>query len=118
MAEAGLFVGWGQVVRGRERQALDLFNESMEYWGGLQGNGRIESFDVALLSPHGGELQGFVLMRGSAEQIDALRRDEDFLRITQRVDQIVDQLGIVDAFVDEGLGRAMGIYQDVIGEVT
>ena len=52
------------------------------------------------------------------QQIDALRRQEDFMRFTQRVDQIVDSLGIVDAFVEEGLGQAIAIYQDAIRDVT
>jgi hypothetical protein len=117
MAEAGLFLGWGQVVRGREEQALERFNESMQLYARLQDQGRIESFDVALLNPHGGDLQGFVLIRGSAEQIDSLRRDEEFQRLQQKVDLIVDRLGIVDALVDEGLAEGMGIYQDVIGEL-
>ena len=43
MADAGLFIGWGQVVRGREKLALEVFNESVEYWGGLQGDGKIEA---------------------------------------------------------------------------
>ena len=118
MAEAALFIGWGQVVRGRERQALELFNESMQQYGRWQEEGRIEGFDVALLSPHGGDLQGFVLIRGSGEQLDSLRRDEEFERLQQRVDLIVDRLGIVDAYVDEGLARGMGIYQDAIGELA
>ena len=53
-----LFIGWGQVVRGREKRAVQVFNESVEYWGGLQGDGKIEDFEVVLLTPHGGDLQG------------------------------------------------------------
>lgn len=117
MAEAGLFIGWGQVVRGREKQALERFNESMQYYGRLQEEGRIERFDVALLTPHGGDLDGFVLIRGSAAQIDALRREEEFERLQQSVDLIVDRLGVVNALVDEGLAQGMGVYQDVIGEL-
>ena len=69
MADAGLFVGWGQVVRGREQRAVEVFNESVAYWGGLQGDGKIESFEIAFLTPHGGDLNGFVLIRGSDEQM-------------------------------------------------
>ena len=117
MAEAALFLGWGQVVRGREEQALERFNESMQFYARLQEQGRIESFDVALLTPHGGDLQGFILIRGSAEQIDSLRRDEEFERLQQKVDLIVDRLGIVNALVDERLAEGMGVYQDAIGEL-
>ena len=58
MADAAMFIGWGQVVRGREKRAVQVFNESVEYWGGLQGEGKIEDSEVALLTPHGGDLQG------------------------------------------------------------
>ena len=114
MADAGLFIGWGQVVRGREKRALEVFNESVEYWGGLQGDGKIESFEVVLLTPHGGDLAGFALLRGSADQINALRIDEEFERRITRADLIVENQGVVDAALGEGLGRALGIYDSEV----
>ena len=68
MAEAGLFIGWGAPVRGREAKGLEVFNESIEFWGRLQEAGRIESFEVVLLFPHGGDLYGFALLRGSHDR--------------------------------------------------
>ena len=118
MADAGLFIGWGQVVRGREDRALDVFNETIELYGQMQSDGRIESFEVCLLQPHGGELGGFELIRGSEEQIDALCRSEDFERINTKASLVVDDLGIVDMLIGEGLGRAMAIYQEEIAVVA
>ena len=46
MADAALFIGWAESLRGREKRALQVFNESVEYWGGLQGDGKIEDFEV------------------------------------------------------------------------
>ncbi len=117
MAEAALFIGWGEPVRGREERALAIFNESLQYWGRLQQEGRIERFDVALLAPHGGELGGFALMRGTAEQIDSVRRDEEFRRMVQRVRLFVEDLGLVEAVVDEGLAEGLGLYQDAVGQL-
>jgi hypothetical protein len=117
MAEAGLFIGWGQVVRGREKRAVQVFNESVEYWGGLQGEGKIEDFEIVLLTPHGGDLAGFALLRGSREQIAALRSDEEFERRVVRADQIVESQGVVDASLGEDVGRAMGVYQSEIAEL-
>ena len=97
MADAALFIGWGQVVRGREKRAVQVFNESVEYWGGLQGDGKIEDFEVVLLTPHGGDLQGFALLRGSEDQIGALRADEEFARRVTRADLIIESQGVVDA---------------------
>jgi hypothetical protein len=118
MADSGLFIGWGQVVRGREDRALEVFNETIELYGQMQSDGRIESFEVCLLQPHGGELGGFELIRGSEEQIDALRRSEDFERINTKASLIVDDLGIVDMLIGDGLGRAMAIYQEEIAVVA
>jgi hypothetical protein len=112
MADAGLFIGWGEVVRGREERALDVFNETIELYGQLQSDGRIESFEVALLDPHGGELQGYVMLRGSEDQIDAVRRDENFIRLMTKASLVVDDLGLIPASIGEGLARAISIYQD------
>ena len=114
MADAGLFIGWGEVVRGREDRALDVFNETLEYYGQLQSDGRIESFEVALLDPHGGDLLGYVMLRGSEEQIDAVRHDEDFIRVMTKGSLVVDNLGLIPASIGEGLARAMAIYQEEI----
>jgi hypothetical protein len=118
VADAGLFIGWGQVVRGREDRALDVFNETIELYGHMQSDGRIESFEVCLLDPHGGELGGFELLRGSEDQIDAVRRAEDFQRIMTKATLVVDDLGMVGAAIGEGLGRQMAIYQEEIAVVA
>jgi hypothetical protein len=117
MADAGLFIGWGQVVRGREKRAVQVFNESVEYWGSLQGEGRIENFEVVLLSPHGGDLQGFALLRGSEDQIASLRADEEFERRVVRADLIVESQGVVDALLGEGVARGMARYQGEVDDL-
>jgi hypothetical protein len=117
MADAGLFIGWGQVVRGREKRAVQVFNESVEYWGGLQGDGKIEDFEVAILTPHGGDLQGFALLRGSEEQVNALLGDEEFQRRVIRADQIIENQGVVTALIGEGVARGMAQYQGEIDDL-
>jgi hypothetical protein len=118
MAEAGLFVGWGPPVRGREAKSLEVFNESVQYWGGLQQDGRIESFEVVLLYPHGGDLGGFALLRGSHDQLNEVGGDEEFLRLTARAGLIVERLGVVRAVLGDGLEQQIGIYQQAVGELT
>ena len=117
MAEAALFIGWGEPARGREKRALEIFNESMQYWGRLQQEGRIERFDVAVLPPNSGDFSGFLLVRGTAEQIDSVRRSEEYQRLLSRVRQRVDRVGVQDAFVDEGLAQVMSQYGDALGEL-
>ena len=116
MAEAALFIGWGMPARGREKAGLEVFNESMQYYGRLQQEGQIERFDVAILMPHG-SLGGFALLRGTAQQIDSVRRSKEFRTLVDRVTLRVDQVEISDAYVDEGLAELMGEYQDEVGKL-
>ena len=118
MAEAGLFIGWGAPVRGREAKGLEVFNESVEYWGRLQQEGRIENFELVLLYPHGGDLGGFALLRGTHEQLNDVGGDEEFLRLTARAGLIIERLGVVRAALGDGLEQQIGIYQQAVGELT
>jgi hypothetical protein len=114
MAEAGFWIAWGLPTQGRERQALDLLNETRRYLAQLAEDRRIGRFDIAILKPQTTELGGFILIQGTQEQIDSLRRDEDFQVWINRVQLVADRVGIVDAWVDEGLTAATGLYEQAL----
>ena len=119
MADYGLFIGWGpDSVRGREAKSLEVFNESVEYWGRLQQEGRIESFDVAFLEPHGGDLGGFAMLRGDKDSLAALRFDDEFIRMSTRASLIVEKVGVVGAFINNGLSGAISDFQEAIADLT
>jgi hypothetical protein len=118
MADEALFIGWGEVVRGRERRALEVFGESLQFYGQLQQNGRIESFDAWFLAPHGGDLAGFILLRGERERLDEIQRSQDFERLQTRAGMIVDRVGVVNAYTGEALGRLMGQFEQATSELA
>jgi hypothetical protein len=110
MADDALFIGWGEVVRGRESTATKVFDETVQYYGGLQQDGKIESFDAWFLSPHGGDLAGFFLLRGDGARLDEVRRSPEFETVLARAGMVVDRLGVVDAYTGEAIGRLMGQF--------
>jgi hypothetical protein len=105
MATGALVIGWGPTVRGRELKALQVFNEAIQFYTRLQQQGTIESFEPVALEPHGGDLNGFLILRGDREKLNALRSSEEFLHLTNRAAQIVDNLGVITAFIGEELQR-------------
>jgi len=115
MADAGLFVGWGDVVRGRESEAAGLFQETLGWYASLQEQGIIESFEPVFLEPHGGDLSGFILIRGDADKLAALRVSEEFIQLSTRVGLIVDKLGVVGADMGERLQRQVEYFTEQIG---
>jgi hypothetical protein len=118
MAQAGLFIGWGHAVHGRETKAVQVFEEGLEFWRDREASGAIESFEVVFLGPHGGDLNGFLLVRGTHEQLAAVRADDGFRRINARAAAVVDGLGIIDATLGDGIAPAIATFQEVLEELT
>ena len=117
MADRVLFISWGTPVPGREERGLEVFNDAIGICGRMQQEGRIEKFDVALLDPNGGDLEGYVAVHGSAEQLAAVRADEEFLRNTLDAQNIVHRLRHTEGYTNEGVARMMELYQQSIAKV-
>jgi hypothetical protein len=117
MADRMLFIGWGATIVGREERALEVFNDGIGFYGRCQQEGRIESFDVVLLDPHGGGLQGYVQLHGSADQLAALREADDFQRLQTDASLIVEELGVVGGYANEAIAGAVAIYREAIAQV-
>jgi hypothetical protein len=117
MTGDALFLGWGPVVRGRELKALEVFQETLVYYGSLQQDGLIDSFEPVLLGPHGGDLAGFILLRGSRESLDKVRSSTEFQRLVARAGAIVDDVGVIDAYTGEALAGQMTTFQTVAEEL-
>lgn len=118
MADEALFFGWGEVVRGRETKAVEVFGEAIQYYAQLQQDGKIESFEPWFLASHGGDLAGFVLIRGEREQLDEIRRSPEFERLLTRASLVVDGTGTINAFTGDALARLMGQFQEASADIA
>jgi hypothetical protein len=118
MADAGLFVGWGPPVPGREAKGLEVFAEAGAFYGTCQEAGEIESFEVVFLGAHGGGLSGFFLLRGTPEQCTALRERDEFGRILTRAALVVQDLGVIDAVGGDAVGDQIAVYQEAIADIA
>jgi hypothetical protein len=116
MPDRVLFISWSTPVRGREERGLEVFNDSMGLYGRMQQEGRIEKFDVVLLGPSG-DLNGYIELHGSAEQLAAVREAEDFQRNTIEASLIVDGLRQIEGITNEEIARQMTLYQESIARV-
>src|SRR5690349_7454256 len=98
MAKGALFVGWGAIITGREKVAPKVLGDAVQSLERLQGEGAIDGFDVVLLEPHGGDLGGFVMVKGEKEAIAALRVDDEFVRLIVGVQLVHQKVGVVGAY--------------------
>ncbi len=107
MTDAAILIGWKEPRSGREAMAAGLFGESVQFYTSLVKNGTIESFEPVLLARHGGDFNGFILIRGEGAKLDALQRSEEFEKLTVRAIICLDGYGVIRGYVGEGLQRVM-----------
>jgi hypothetical protein len=118
MANGALFIGWGQVARGREVVSLKVFGELVQFCTGLQQRGEIESFEPVALEPHGGDLWGFALLRGDVDKLSRVRNSDELLRMVNRGAMVVDNVGVIGARIGENLQKFMATYESSVADLT
>ncbi len=118
MADWALFIGFEFPVRGREQQAAEVFGEAMAHWGELQKRGELEGFEAFFLDPHGGDLGGFMILRGDRETLARIHASDEFMRITARAQQVVDGFGVVYAATGGEVERQMSLFMEAARELA
>ncbi len=98
MAKGALFVGWGALIPGREKVAQNVLGEALQYLQRLQGEGAIDSIEAVALEPHGGDLDGFVMVKGDKEVLAKLRVSDEFVRMIVGVQLVHQKVGVVWAY--------------------
>lgn len=78
MANAGLLVGWNRAFPGHEAHTVAKFGEYIGFLTVQVMEKKIESFEPVITRPHGGDLNGFFLIRGERAQLNALQDSDQW----------------------------------------
>jgi len=109
-----VFMGWDRPTSGRERTAVTHFQEFLEYLGGLQKAGTIQSFQTVFLNPHGGDLNGFALIQGDSGKLDAMLSSEAWETHMTRAGLELDGFGYLRGVAGDLLMKQMDGYTRAI----
>src|SRR5262249_28634671 len=116
MATACLFMGWNRPLPGREREAWAMLTgESLAQIEKWKREGWFESYQVVGLTPHGGDLNSFVLLEGDRAKLDELRRTDPFERFSMRLARLLDGYGVIPGVTLEGLMKVRERNADLFG---
>jgi hypothetical protein len=118
MADHGIFIGWSDVVAGRERQAEKVFGEAIGFFTEQQKQGSIESFEPVFLRPHGGDLGGFMLVRGELDALHALLVSPEWERLQARTTAIVHGFGVINASLGAETMRLVQASEGYTSDLT
>ncbi len=103
-----VFFAWNRSVPGREQISAEHFGEFVQYLGGLQQAGAIQSFDIAFLDIHGGDMNGFILIRGASSQLNDLVDSEAWVMHMLRAGLHMEGAGVVRGVTGELVMERMG----------
>lgn len=114
MASSVILFGWNRSIPGRENVSAGHFDEVVKYLGGLQQNGAIQSFDAVFLDAHGGDLNGFFLIKGEAAKLATLRSTTDWITHITRASLHLEGLGIIHGVTGDEIAKRMAIWTKAI----
>src|SRR5437660_995937 len=106
-ADRVLFIGWNRPIPGREKVASELFNSVIAYLGKQQAAGANASFEPVILTAHGGDMNGFVLVRGTFDKLSTLSNQDEYLTLVTACAVNVENFGTIIGFGGEGVMKQM-----------
>lgn len=93
-----LIIGWNRAVPGREHHAAELFGQVVGYYEKLQKSGKLTSWEPMFLQQHGGDLNGFFVLKSTGANLDAIRQDDEFVDIQLRAGHVLQNFGVVPGY--------------------
>jgi hypothetical protein len=114
MASNILLFGWNRSIPGREKVSAQHFDEYVKYLGALQQKGAIQGFEIVFLDSHGGDLNGFFLIKGDTAKLDALISTADWISHITRASLHLDGSGVVRGVTGNEVMERMKLWTSVI----
>ena len=114
MASNAIFFGWKRSVPGREALSAEHFTQFISYLNGLKVAGMITEFDTCFLAPHGGDLNGFFLIKGKTETLHAVVESAAWIEHVTRASLHLEGFGAVQASVDAEVMNLMQVWTKAI----
>ena len=114
MSSNVMLFGWNRPIPGREKISAQHFAEFVQYLGGLQQTGAIQSFEIVFLDTHGGDLNGFFLIKGEPAELDTLVATTEWITHITRAALHLDGSGVVRGVTGDAVMERMQLWTSVI----
>lgn len=106
-----IFFAWDRAIPGREQISGAHFDEFVEYLTAQAQGGAIQGFDVVFLDPHGGDLNGFFLVRGDSASLDALTSTTEWAEHMTRAILHLEGSGAVRGSTGDSVAARMDLWR-------
>ncbi len=112
--ETGLYIGFGAVISGHEKEALDLFTDASTYYGKKLADGQVTFFEPFLMGSGDFTLStGFMIVKGPAPEIFSIMEESAFHKLNLRATHILEHFTWNVLIVGEGVGKQLDLFKAV-----
>jgi hypothetical protein len=112
---AAIVITWGPSVRGREGKSLEVFMESLQFWGKQAADGKIEPPETFIAEDGSG---GMVILRGKSDVLQQLNETDDARKLLSKAQLIVEDLRSHWYYTgDEEITRETSLFAQVANEL-
>jgi len=109
-----MLFGWNRSVPGREKVSAQHFEEFVKVPGRPAAEGCDSDIRCRVPRPHGGDLNGFFLIKGDSAKLDALVSTAEWITHITRAALHLDGSGVIRGVTgDEIMGR-MALWTSLI----
>ena len=114
MSSSVILFGWNRSLPGREKVSAAHFEEFVKYLNGLRQNNAIEGFDIVFLDAHGGDLNGFFLIKGESPKLDTLVSTTEWITHITRATLHLEGSGVIRGVTGDEIMKRMAIWTSAI----
>lgn len=116
--ETGILIRWGAPRPGREKDALDVLQSSIEYFRGLVNDGKLTYFEPFMFGSGDSEVEtGFFILRGEVTRIFELLDHQEFRDLLTRGGIVAEHYRLDMLAVGESIQRWLGEYEHALTTV-
>ena len=110
--ETGILIRWGAPRQGREKDAMALFQKSVEHYSGLVKEGKLSYFEPFMLGSGDSEIEsGFVIIKGEVTQVFELLDDQAHRDLMAQGSVLVEHYRLDMLAVGDSIKRWLGDYE-------
>ena len=107
MSDAILFIAWDRPHVGQDEKAMKyIATEGLAYLEKRKGT-YFERFEMIGLTAHGSDLNFAILLHGTREKLDELRRTDEFEAFSFKLSSLFACLRVVPGLSWEGIQKVM-----------
>jgi hypothetical protein len=109
-----ILFGWNRSIPGRESISAEHFQEFVQYLDGLKKSSSIQGYDVVFLNAHGGDLNGFFLIRGETRKLFDLMSTADWAKHMLRASLHLQGSGSILGATGDAVMERMKIWTSLL----